>query len=318
MSDAEKPKESKEEKKERLAKEKEQKKDQKAEQKKEPDKGKEPKADKKAKAKAETKGDAKAEAKGDAKPGAKPDAAAKAKQDPKAEKKPGQADKAGVGTAKEQGGALEGESVEAGEDGAVEGAPDVQVAEPAATIEPPPPKKPLPRGLLYGLIIIVLGPSIFAYATLELYKIPDVLWFVPFVAVVMGLLQIWKHGLFDRWGQTLLVGGILSHFALLVWTDGSKVVPTITIPLMFIWAGFLVFAKGFQAWLKSRQPEEPVVVPPPPVKEHKRWTFEDMDAVLAEIGEMPAPGALDGQDGQNGPDEPAADAGPTEDKEKPK
>jgi hypothetical protein len=134
----------------------------------------------------------------------------------------------------------------------------------------------------------------------------------------MGLLKIWKHGLFDRWGQTLLVVGILSHFALLVWTDGSKVVPMITIPLMFVWAGFLVFAKAFQAWLKSRQPEVPVVVPPPPVKEHKRWTFEDMDAVLAEIGEMPDAGGQGGPDGPGAPNESAADAGPTEDKEKPK
>jgi hypothetical protein len=157
-----------------------------------------------------------------------------------------------------------------------------------AVPEEPPPKKPLPRKLYYGLAIIVFGVSIVLYDH-RLFTIPDVLWFVPFLLVVLGLMRVWKMGLYDRWGQTMLLGGIVLHFALLVFIEGNKTVPRITVPVLVVWTGILVFIRGFQAWWRSRQPEEPVEITEEPRKERKRWTYADMNELLVEAGELPKP-----------------------------
>jgi len=276
----EKPKDSKGEKQEKPKKEKDQKTD-----------PKDAKADAKGKPEVDENGEAKAEPEPKSKSKVEPKA--KPKGEFKSEGSAKTAVKAKMGTADRRRNALnselavpEGKLTDEGEEG--EGALELGPENEPAAEPGPPPKLPLPRQLLYGLVTVVFGISIYLYYPERLFTILDVLWFGPFVLVAMGLMKAWKDGLFDRRGQALLVGGILSHFALLLWTDGNVWVATITVPILVVWAGALVFAKGLQIWLKSRQHDEAVAVPEaPPVRARKRrWTYEDMNELLAEVGDL--------------------------------
>jgi hypothetical protein len=204
------------------------------------------------------------------------------KPEPKA--KPGGEAQAGLGDELEKG--------QEGETDATEGGATAEGIEKDAeqeTAPEPPPKMPLPRKLFYGLATIIFGVSIVLYDH-RLFTIPDVLWFVPFLLVVLGLMRVWKMGLFDRRGQTMLLGGIVLHFAMLVFIEGhNKIVPRIIVPVLIVWAGILVFIRGFQAWWKNLHPEEPAEPVEEPRKERKLWTFADMNELLVEIGELPKP-----------------------------
>ena len=112
-----------------------------------------------------------------------------------------------------------------------------------------PPKLRLPRGIIYGSILICLGIAIIFYNK-EYYKTGTVLWFLPFAIIIWGLYKIFKKGFFNFFGQFLVIGGIQLHLVIL----DVKVAAEYWYPITIIWAGLLFLIKGIL--LRKKQKEE--------------------------------------------------------------
>jgi len=98
----------------------------------------------------------------------------------------------------------------------------------------------IPRKIIIGFVIVCFGVSIMLY-NFGFFHIRSILWFLPFVLVVTGLLRILKKGFFNGPAQFLIIGGLQLHLALL----GYKKVLGLGLPILVIWVGILVVIKGF-------------------------------------------------------------------------
>jgi len=98
----------------------------------------------------------------------------------------------------------------------------------------------IPRRIIIGSVIVCLGIAVLLYI-FNLFHVKDVLWFLPFVLIITGLLRIWKKGFFNGLAQFLIIGGLQLHLAFL----GYRIVLDLGLPLLVIWIGILVVVKGF-------------------------------------------------------------------------
>jgi len=113
-----------------------------------------------------------------------------------------------------------------------------------------PPKR-LPRGIIYGSILICLGIAIILYNK-KYFHGGDILWFLPFAIIVCGLYRIFKKGFFNVIGQVLMLGGIQLHLVLL----GVKTAAEYWYPITIIWVGALFLIKGILLRKKQKREQE--------------------------------------------------------------
>ena len=119
-----------------------------------------------------------------------------------------------------------------------------------------PPKesdapRPFPRKITLGLILILLGVFL-VLKNMGFVNDSDFVEFMPVALITLGVLRVLKKGLFSVLAQTMMVGGVLMHIALL----GNQAAKNWWLPTLIIWAGLLVLIKGVITLKKPKDGEE--------------------------------------------------------------
>ena len=98
----------------------------------------------------------------------------------------------------------------------------------------------LPRGVLFGLVLIFIGIA-FLFENLGLIYIEDALQFFPCLIIAFGLARLWSRGFLNVWGQVLAIGGVLLQLAFL----GHDEAIEYWWPMLVIWVGVIVILRAF-------------------------------------------------------------------------
>ena len=97
-----------------------------------------------------------------------------------------------------------------------------------------------PLGFIFGLILIWLGMAMLLDNLHPGYA-EYMFQYWPCAPIALGLARLWNKGLFDLWGQTLLVAGVLFQIACLWNVDAIE----LWWPLIVVWVGLIVVVKAF-------------------------------------------------------------------------